>query len=137
MSSADEWIASLPVHIQLFRALNFELPKYAHIGPIMIMDGSSKRKISKRKDPQFGLVYYKKSGYPVESVYEYVLTILNSNFEDWRRANSNAPAEQFPFSLKKMNPAGSLFDAASMTIKNVVQKCRQTKSMPTCRGRRV
>ena len=62
---ADEWIASLPVHIQLFRALNFELPKYAHIGPIMIMDGSSKRKISKRKDPQFGLVYYKKSGYPL------------------------------------------------------------------------
>lgn len=126
---ADEWIASLPVHIQLFRALGFKLPEYAHIGPIMIMDGSSKRKISKRKDPQFGLIYYKKSGYPVEAVYEYVLTILNSNFEDWRRANPDAPAEKFPFSLRKMNPAGSLFDAAKLSdiSKNVVSKMTADK----------
>ena len=104
-------------------------PEYAHIGPIMIMDGSSKRKISKRKDPQFGLIYYKKSGYPVEAVYEYVLTILNSNFEDWRRANPDAPAEKFPFSLRKMNPAGSLFDAAKLSdiSKNVVSKMTADK----------
>ncbi|MGI6167719.1 MAG: glutamate--tRNA ligase [Eubacteriales bacterium] len=125
----DEWLASLPVHIQLFKALGFKLPKYAHIGPIMIMDGSSKRKISKRKDPQFGLIYYKKCGYPVESVYEYVLTILNSNFEDWRCANPDAPAEEFRFSLRKMNPAGALFDAAKLAdiSKNVVSKMTADK----------
>ncbi len=110
----DEWLPSLPIHLQLFAAFGWKLPKYAHIGPLMKMDGSSKRKISKRKDPEFGLVYYKKQGYPVASVYEYVLTVLNSNFEDWRRANPTAPASSFPFSLKKMNPAGSLFDAAKL-----------------------
>lgn len=120
----DEWIASLPVHLQLFRALGFKPPKYAHIGPLMIMDGASKRKISKRKDPQFGLVYYEKAGYPVKSVYEYLLTILNSNFEDWRRANPDTPATEFPFSIKKMNAAGSLFDAAKLAdvSKNVISK---------------
>lgn len=110
----DEWLPSLPVHLQLFAALGLKPPKYAHIGPLMKMDGNSKRKISKRKDPEFGLIYYKSQGYPVESVYEYVLTVLNSNFEDWRRANPAAPAGSFPFSLKKMNPAGSLFDAAKL-----------------------
>lgn len=118
----DEWLPSLPLHIQLFKALDFKLPKYAHIGPLMKMDGSSKRKVSKRKDPEFGLIYYKKEGFPVESVYEYVLTVLNSNFEDWRRANPGITADRFPFSLKKMNPAGSLFDAAKLNdiSKNVI-----------------
>ncbi len=120
----DEWLASLPFHIQLFAALGFKLPKYAHIGPLMIMDGSSKRKISKRKDPEFGLIYYAQNGFPINSVREYLLTVLNSNFEDWRRANPDLPLEKFPFSLKKMNPAGSLFDSAKLSdvSKNVVSK---------------
>lgn len=120
----DEWLASLPFHIQLFGALGFKLPKYAHIGPLMIMDGSSKRKVSKRKDPEFGLIYYTQNGFPVNSVREYLLTLLNSNFEDWRRANPDAPIEDFPFSIKKMNPAGSLFDSAKLNdvSKNVVSK---------------
>ncbi len=120
----DEWLASLPFHIQLFGALGFKLPKYAHIGPLMIMDGASKRKISKRKDPEFGLIYYAQNGFPINSVREYLLTVLNSNFEDWRRANPEAPLEKFPFSLKKMNPAGSLFDSAKLSdvSKNVVSK---------------
>ncbi len=120
----DEWLASLPFHIQLFGALGFKLPKYAHIGPLMIMDGASKRKISKRKDPEFGLIYYAQNGYPINSVREYLLTVLNSNFEDWRRANPDLPLEKFQFSLKKMNPAGSLFDSAKLSdvSKNVVSK---------------
>ncbi len=120
----DEWLASLPFHIQLFSALGFKLPKYAHIGPLMIMDGASKRKISKRKDPEFGLIYYAQNGFPINSVREYLLTVLNSNFEDWRRANPELPLEKFPFSLKKMNPAGSLFDSAKLSdvSKNVVSK---------------
>ena len=106
----DEWLPSLPFHIQLFRALGFRLPKYLHIGPLMKMDGNSKRKLSKRKDPELALTYYQAEGFPIRSVYEYILTILNSNFEDWRRANPDLNADQFPFSYKKMNPAGSLFD---------------------------
>ena len=120
----DEWLPTLPFHIQLFKALGFKLPKYVHIGPLMKMDGTSKRKLSKRKDPELALTYYKAEGFPVEAVYEYILTILNSNFEDWRRANPDAPADSFKFSPKKLNPAGSLFDYAKLTdvSKNVISR---------------
>ncbi len=110
----DEWLPSLPFHIQLHQALGFRLPKYLHIGPLQKMDGTSKRKLSKRKDPELALTFYKAEGYPVESIYEYLLTILNSNFEDWRRANPTASASDFKFSYKKMNPAGSLFDVMKL-----------------------
>jgi len=120
----DEWLSTLPFHIQLFRALGFRLPKYLHIGPLMKMDGTSKRKLSKRKDPELALSYYKSEGFPIRSVYEYILTILNSNFEDWRRANPDAPADSFQFSYKKMNPAGSLFDHMKLldVSKNVISR---------------
>ena len=120
----DEWLPTLPFHIQLFKALGFKLPKYVHIGPLMKMDGTSKRKLSKRKDPELALTYYKAEGFPVEAVYEYIMTLLNSNFEDWRRANPDAPADAFKFSPKKLNPAGSLFDYAKLTdvSKNVVSR---------------
>ncbi|MDY3224805.1 MAG: glutamate--tRNA ligase [Candidatus Faecousia sp.] len=120
----DEWLPTLPFHIQLFKALGFKLPKYVHIGPLMKMDGNSKRKLSKRKDPELALTYYKAEGFPVESVYEYIMTLLNSNFEDWRRANPDAPADTFKFSPKKLNPAGSLFDYAKLTdvSKNVISR---------------
>ena len=120
----DEWLPSLPFHIQLFKALGFKLPKYVHIGPLMKMDGTSKRKLSKRKDPELALTFYKAEGFPVEAVYEYVMTILNSNFEDWRRANPTAPVDDFKFSPKKLNPAGSLFDYAKLTdvSKNEIAK---------------
>ena len=125
----DEWLPSLPFHIQLFKALGFKLPKYVHIGPLMKMDGTSKRKLSKRKDPELALTYYKAEGFPVEAVYEYILTILNSNFEDWRRANPDAPADTFKFSPKKLNPAGSLFDYAKLTdvSKNVISRMDAAK----------
>ena len=120
----DEWLPTLPFHIQLFKALDFKLPKYVHIGPLMKMDGNSKRKLSKRKDPELALTFYKGEGFPVEAVYEYIMTILNSNFEDWRRANPTAPVDEFKFSPKKLNPAGSLFDYAKLTdvSKNEIAK---------------
>ena len=120
----DEWLPSLPFHIQLFQALGFKLPKYVHIGPLMKMDGSSKRKLSKRKDPELALTYYKAEGFPIPSVREYIMTVLNSNFEDWRRANPDADIESFKFSPKKLNPAGSLFDYAKLVdvSKNVISR---------------
>lgn len=120
----DEWLPTLPFHIQLFNALGFKLPKYVHIGPLMKMDGASKRKLSKRKDPELALTYYKAEGFPVDAVYEYIMTLLNSNFEDWRRANPEAPADTFKFTPKKLNPAGSLFDYAKLkdVSKNVICK---------------
>lgn len=120
----DEWLPSLPFHIQLFKALDFKLPKYVHIGPLMKMDGTSKRKLSKRKDPELALTFYKAEGFPVQAVYEYIMTLLNSNYEDWRRANPNAPATDFKFSPKKLNPAGNLFDYAKLTdvSKNEIAK---------------
>ena len=120
----DEWLATLPFHIQLFKALNFKLPKYVHIGPLMKMDGTSKRKLSKRKDPEAALTFYKAEGFPIKAVYEYVITILNSNFEDWRRANPDVDATEFKFSPKKLNPAGSLFDYAKLVdvSKNVISR---------------
>ena len=120
----DEWMATLPFHIQLFKALGFKLPKYVHIGPLMKMDGTTKRKFSKRKDPESALTYYKAEGFPVESVREYLMTLLNSNFEDWRRANADLAVDEFKFSPKKLNPAGSLFDYAKLIdiSKNVVSR---------------
>ena len=120
----DEWLPSLPFHIQLFQALGFKLPKYVHIGPLQKMDGSSKRKLSKRKDPELALTYYKKEGFPVQAVYEYIMTLLNSNYEDWRRANPTAPSSDFKFSPKKLNPAGNLFDYSKLcdVSKNEIAK---------------
>ena len=126
----DEWLPTLPFHIQLFKALGFKLPKYVHIGPLMKMDGTSKRKLSKRKDPELALTYYKAEGFPVEAVYEYIMTLLNSNYEDWRRANPNAPAADFKFSPKKLNPAGNLFDYKKLVdvSKNEIAKMDATKA---------
>jgi len=125
----DEWLSTLPFHLQLFRALGWRAPKYLHIGPLMKMDGESKRKLSKRKDPELALTYYRSEGFPVESVYEYIMTVLNSNFEEWRRANPDAPVNDFKFSHKKMNPAGSLFDYAKLcdVSKNVVSRMTAEK----------
>ncbi len=120
----DEWLPSLPFHIQLFKALGFKLPKYVHIGPLMKMDGNSKRKLSKRKDPELALTFYKGEGFPVQAMREYLMTVLNSNFEDWRRANPDADIDSFKFSPKKLNPAGSLFDYAKLVdvSKNVISR---------------
>ncbi len=126
----DEWLPTLPFHIQLFKALEFKLPKYVHIGPLMKMEGTSKRKLSKRKDPELALTFYKAEGFPVEAVYEYIMTLLNSNYEDWRRANPTADSGEFKFSPKKLNPAGNLFDYAKLTdvSKNEISKMSAEKA---------
>lgn len=118
----DEWISSVPTHIQLFKCCGFKVPKYAHIAPIMKLDDGNKRKLSKRKDPEAAVSYYFEEGYPKESVLEYLLTLANSNFEDWRRANKDAKLADFPFNLKKMSVSGALFDLAKLNdvSKNVI-----------------
>ena len=118
----DEWISSVPTHIQLFKCCGFKVPKYAHIAPIMKLDNGNKRKLSKRKDPEAAVEYYAEEGFPKESVLEYLLTLANSNFEDWRRANKEAPISDFPFNLKKMSVSGALFDLAKLNdiSKNVI-----------------
>lgn len=118
----DEWISSVPLHIQLFKVCGFRVPKYAHIAPIMKEENGGKRKLSKRKDPEAAVTYYAEQGYPKESVLEYLLTLANSNFEDWRRANPDAPQSAFPFNLKKMSTSGALFDLTKLAdvSKNVI-----------------
>ncbi len=118
----DEWISSVPKHLQLFRVLGFRAPKYAHVSPIMKEDNGGKRKLSKRKDPEAAMHFYAEQGYPADSVLEYLLTIANSDFEDWRRANPEAPRAKFPFNLKKMSVSGALFDMNKLNdvSKNVI-----------------
>ena len=110
----DEWISSVPKHLQLFKTLGFKPPKYAHVSPIMVEDNGNKRKLSKRKDPQAAMHFYAQQGYPADSVLEYLLTIANSDFEDWRRRNQTAPRSAFKFNLKKMSVSGALFDLVKL-----------------------
>lgn len=113
----DEWISSAPVHLQLFEILGFEAPQYAHISPIMKEDEETggKRKLSKRKDPEAAVTYYHEVGYPKEAVLEYLLTIANSNYEEWRIANPDAKSDEFEFNLANMSKAGALFDLVKLT----------------------
>ena len=124
----EEWLPSLAKHIQLFRYLGFRLPKYLHISQLMKLEGSSKKKLSKR-DKGAALSDYRADGYPAESVIEYVMTLLNSNYEDWRRANPDADYTAFPFSIKKMSVSGALFDYDKLNdvSKNVISKMSAEK----------
>ena len=120
----EEWISSVPKHIALFKACGFKVPKYAHTPQVMKIDedDGTKRKLSKRKDPEAAVSYFVEQGFPKESLIEYLLTLLNSNFEDWRRANPKEDAFSFPFNLKKMSPSGCLFDLIKLNdvSKNVI-----------------
>lgn len=106
----EEWLSTLPIHVQLFDALGFDRPIYCHTAVLMKMDGDTKRKLSKRKDPELGLEYYRSEGYAPRAVWEYLMTVLNSNFEEWRLENPDAPIDDFKFSLDKMSNSGALFD---------------------------
>lgn len=120
----DEWISSCPIHLQLNRVLGFKTPKFVHVAPLMKTEGEGKRKLSKRKDPEAAVTYYSEQGYPKESVNEYLMTLINSNFEDWRKANPNEDIDKFPFSIKKMSVSGALFDIVKLTdvSKNIISK---------------
>ena len=110
----DEWLSSVPLHLQLFHELGFKPPKYAHIAPIMKNDNGNKRKLSKRKDPEAAVSYYDEMGIPKEAVNEYLLNIANSNFENWRRANKDKSIDEFELQLNKMSVSGALFDMVKL-----------------------
>ncbi len=120
----DEWISSVPKHIQLFKILGFKLPKFGHISPIMKLDNGAKRKISKRKDPEAAVHFFAEQGYDSECVINYLMTVAASDFEDWRRANPDASYKDFKFNLKKMSVSGALFDEVKLldVSKNMVAK---------------
>ncbi len=106
----EEWLSSLPVHLELFKVLGFELPAYGHTCSLMKVDNGVKRKLSKRKDPELSLDYYRQAGYYPRAVVKYLMTILNSNFEEWERKNPDADYRTFKFSIDKMGKSGALFD---------------------------
>ncbi len=121
----EEWISSYPIHTQLFNILRFKEPKYGHLGLIMKIDETGvRRKLSKRKDPEAAVSYYHEKGIPIEAVKLYLLTIANSNFEDWLDANPNASIYDFKFDFKKMSDSGSLFDVEKLLniSKNYISK---------------
>lgn len=107
----EEWLSSVPLHIELFKMLNFEVPKYAHLGLVMKIDENGvRRKLSKRLDPEASLSYYHTKGIPVEAVKLYLLTIANSNFEEWYNCNKDKDIKSFKFDFKKVSESGTLFD---------------------------
>ncbi len=125
----DEWISSVPKHIQLFKILGFKPPKYGHISPIMKLDNGAKRKISKRKDPEAAVHFFAEQGFLTESVINYLMTVASSDFEDWRRANPDVSYKDFKFNLKKMSVSGALFDENKLldVSKTMVSKLSSTQ----------
>lgn len=120
----DEWLSSIPLHLQLFTSLGFVTPKYAHIAPIMKEEDGIKRKLSKRKDPEAAVSYYSEQGIPHEAVSEYLLNIANSNFEQWRKQNPDLSMNEFVLQLNKMSVSGALFDMIKLLdiSKRVISK---------------
>ncbi len=109
----EEWISSLPMHVELFNTLGWQMPVYCHTATLMKIDPETggKRKLSKRKDPELALTYYQQEGLDKDVVWEFLLTLLNSNYEEWRAQNADADHTDFEFSLAKMSTSGALVDA--------------------------
>lgn len=122
----EEWLSSLPMHVELFNTLGWKQPIYCHTATLMKMDGESKRKLSKRKDPELALSYYQQEGISQDAVWEFLLTLLNSNFEEWRIANPDTDYREFPYTLEKMSISGALVDLDKLRdiSKNVI--CRMS-----------
>ena len=106
----EEWISSAPIHLELFDALGFKLPRYAHLPVIMKLDNGNKRKLSKRKDPEASVSHFIEGGYPAEALKAYLMSIANSNFEEWTAENKTYNIDEFTFSFSKMSLDGVLFD---------------------------
>ncbi|MBQ3019607.1 MAG: glutamate--tRNA ligase [Clostridia bacterium] len=106
----EEWLSSLPIHIELFKVLGFKLPKYGHNCSIQKIDGETRRKLSKRKDPEASLTFYREQGYHPQAVRTYMMTLLNSNFEEWLLKCPDKPLDEFKYSIGKMGKSGALFD---------------------------
>ncbi len=114
VTRGDEWLSSVPLHLQLFQEIGFKAPKYAHTPTLLKNDNGNKRKISKRKDAEAATSYYLEEGIPAQAVKEYLLNIANSSFENWRRANPDKQIEEFDFQLNKMSVSGALFDMVKL-----------------------
>lgn len=114
VTRGDEWLSSVPLHLQLFQELGFRAPKYAHTPTLLKNDNGNKRKISKRKDAEAAASYYKEEGIPSLAVKEYLMNIANSSFENWRRQNPDKSFDEFDFQLNKMSVSGALFDMVKL-----------------------
>lgn len=111
----EEWLATLPFHIALFEMLGWEHPVYCHTAHLMKIDeAGTRRKLSKRKDPEMALSFYEEKGFFPEAVREYIMILLNSDYEEWRLANPDMPLEDFPVHLDKMATSGALFDMVKL-----------------------
>ena len=111
----DEWLSSIPVHYELFKTLGFDLPLYAHISPINKLDNGNKRKLSKRKDPEANILFFKEKGFPIDAVIEYLLNLANSDFEDYRRENPDKDYKEFTLTMKRLaNSNGPLFNEVKL-----------------------
>ena len=126
---SDEWVSSIPLHLELFKTLGFKTPKYCHYAPILKEEDGKKRKISKRKDPEAAVSFYHEEGIPAPAVCEYLMNIGNSNFESWRRANPNLDMSNFKFEINKMSVSGAIFDLVKLldVSKNVISKYTKEK----------
>jgi glutamyl-tRNA synthetase len=114
VTRGDEWFSSLPLHIELFKKLGFDSLPYAHLSPLMKLENSKKRKLSKRKDPEASVSYYIKRGYPKKGIIEYLLNVANSNFYDWRIQNPDKSLDEFELKFDKFNNSGALFDIVKL-----------------------
>lgn len=124
----DEWVSSLPVHVQLFNVFGFKPPKYAHISPIMKEENGAKRKLSKRKDPEAAMSYYHEKGIPTTAVQLYLMTLANTNFEQWLDANKDKTIDDFKFEFNKISKSGGLFDVEKLLniSKNYLSRIKAT-----------
>lgn len=127
----EEWLPSVAKHIELFRTFGFKPPKYIHTPLIIKKDGNTVRKLSKRKDPEASMSYYKECGYPTEAVIESLMTIINSNYEEWHKANPNSTYLEFKYSPKKMSASGALYDLDKLKniSKNIISKMTKEELM--------
>ena len=117
----EEWLSTLPVHIELFAHFGWEPPIYCHTAQLMKIEDGKKRKLSKRKDPELALSFYREKGYFKEAVMEYLMTLINSSFEEWRCENPSEDINSFEFSLDNMSKSGALFDIVKLN--DVSKEC--------------
>jgi len=126
----EEWFPSTPLHIELFKKFGFKVPKYAHLGLVMKIDeDGTRRKLSKRKDPEAAVSFYHEKGIPIEAVKLYLTTIANSNFESWYDANKDKTIDDFKLDFKKISASGTLFDLDKMLniSKNYISRLKASE----------
>lgn len=120
----EEWISSLPIHIELFKALKWDAPKYAHLPLIMKLVDGHRQKLSKRRDQEAAVTYFIEDGYPEEALIVYLMSIASSSFEMWTEENNSYDVMKFPFEIEKMSLDGALFDVAKLNFfsKEIIAK---------------